>query len=94
MEPTRIAKATASYRLVGAAKAAVPVNGFRPIPPKGGDNMTRRAKLQAALDALGVGITVPVGGIDGAVEFLYNETRPAEELTIEERVARLEDAVL
>lgn len=56
--------------------------------------MTRRAKLQAALDALGVEITVPVGGIDGAVEFLYNETRPAEELTIEERVARLEDAVL
>jgi hypothetical protein len=58
--------------------------------------MTRRAKLQAALDALDTGITVPVGGIDGAVEFLYNETvgSQEEELTIEERLARLEDAVL
>jgi hypothetical protein len=59
--------------------------------------MTRRAKLQAALDALDTGITVPVGGIDGAVEFLYNETVGSQEdteLTIEERLARLEDAVL
>lgn len=56
--------------------------------------MTRRAKLQAALDALGVDIVLPVGGIDGAVEFLFNETQPTEALTIEERIARLEDAVL
>ena len=58
--------------------------------------MTRRAKLQAALDALGTGIQVPVGGIDGAVEFLYNTTVQPEaaELSLEERIARLEDAVL
>jgi len=56
--------------------------------------MTRRAKLQAALDALGTGIQVPVGGIDGAIEFLYNSTKPQAEKTLEERVAALEDAVL
>lgn len=55
--------------------------------------MTRRAKLQAALDALGVEITLPVGGIDNAVEFLYSETvNPVENLTVEERLARLEAA--
>lgn len=54
--------------------------------------MTRRAKLQAALDALGVDITLPVGGIDGAVAFLYNET-VKEERTLEERVAALEAAI-
>jgi hypothetical protein len=55
--------------------------------------MTRRAKLQAALDALGTGIQVPVGGIDGAIEFLYNTTvNPVAELSVEERLARLEAA--
>ena len=56
--------------------------------------MTRRAKLQAALDALGVEITLPVGGIDGAVQFLYDRTVAAQEpQTIEDRVAALEAAV-
>jgi hypothetical protein len=54
--------------------------------------MTRRAKLQAALDALGVEVTLPVGGIDGAVEFLYNSTKPAPQ-TLEDRVAALEAAI-
>ncbi len=54
--------------------------------------MTRRAKLQASLDSLGVDITLPVGGIDGAVEFLYALTNPqeVEVLSLEDRVARLE----
>lgn len=55
--------------------------------------MTRRAKLQAALDALGVDIQVPVGGIDGAIEFLYSVTVTPEPTTLEERVARLEALV-
>ena len=54
--------------------------------------MTRRAKLQAALDALNTGIVVPVGGIDGAVQFLYDSTVKPE-LTLEQRVAALEAAI-
>lgn len=58
------------------------------------ETLTRRAKLQAVFDALGVDVAIPVGGIDGAVAFLYEEfVSPTEELTLEERVARLEAAI-
>lgn len=59
------------------------------------ETLTRRAKLQAVFDALDIPVAIPVGGIDGAVAFLYEEFVPqtAEELTLEERVARLEAAI-